>query len=294
MIQLIIVAKSDEVSYVEEQINHVLMIKGFLESVPDLHRALAPARSNLLVKARDLCRPEIAGRILRDIRSVIEADVTYMKSPLDQRNQRTFAVKAGINGMLDVSRQTYKELTEEIHHHVDELNKLHNVEATVRFDNARKYWLRIKAVQCEETGLPDVFINCIRKKDNIECQTLDLVKLNLRLSDISNEVVIRSDEVIQNLIRALRTEAPHLFRVCESVALVDMLASFGQLASTHDYVKPEITSTLALQAARHPILDQVREDYRRRQGDQLMRISQRLIRLCRMTITRRISIASTS
>lgn len=45
-----------------------------------------------------------------------------MKTPLDLRNQRTFAVKSGINGMLDVARQTYKELTEEIHQHVDELN----------------------------------------------------------------------------------------------------------------------------------------------------------------------------
>jgi DNA mismatch repair protein MSH4 len=45
-----------------------------------------------------------------------------MKSALDLRNQRTFAVKAGLNGMLDVARQTYKELTEEIHKHLEALN----------------------------------------------------------------------------------------------------------------------------------------------------------------------------
>ena len=37
-----------------------------------------------------------------------------------------------------------------------------------------------------------------------------------------------------------------------------MIASFGQIATTRDYIKPEFTSTLALKAARHPILDQVR------------------------------------
>lgn len=98
------------------------MVKGFLESIPELYRALAPANSTLLVKIRDLCCPEIAAPILANIRTIIEADVTYMKSPLDLRNQRTFAVKAGISGMLDVARQTYKELTEEIHQHVDALN----------------------------------------------------------------------------------------------------------------------------------------------------------------------------
>ena len=97
----------------------------------------------------------------------------------------------------------------------------------------------------------------IRKRDNIECQTLELVKLNLRLSDASNEVVIRSDSAIQHLIKELRQDASQLFRVCESVALVDMISAFGQLATTRDYIRPEITSTLALQAARHPIMDRV-------------------------------------
>ena len=78
----------------------------------------------MLAKIRDLCCPEVTGPILSQIRKVIEDDVTYMKSPLDLRNQRTFAVKAGISGMLDVARQTYKELTEEIHQHVDEMNGL--------------------------------------------------------------------------------------------------------------------------------------------------------------------------
>ena len=122
MPQLIIIPTSADIQQVEEQINQVLMIKSFLESIPELHTALGPATSVLLVKIRELCRPEITSRSLNKIRQTIEADVTYMKSALDLRNQRTFAVKAGINGMLDVARQTYKELTEEIHKHVEALN----------------------------------------------------------------------------------------------------------------------------------------------------------------------------
>lgn len=98
------------------------MVKSFLESIPDFYRALEQAKSPLLEIMREICRPEITGRILAAIREVIEPDVTYTKSALDLRNQRTFAVKAGINGMLDVARQTYKELTDEIHQHVDEIN----------------------------------------------------------------------------------------------------------------------------------------------------------------------------
>ncbi|KAM0240700.1 hypothetical protein ACHAP5_007905 [Fusarium lateritium] len=249
------VPTSADVQQVEEQINQVLMIKSFLESIPELYTALGPATSVLLVKIRELCRPEITSQSLNKIRQTIEPDVTYMKSALDLRNQRTFAVQAGINGMLDVARQTYKELTEEIHKHLEALNEVNKIEASLRYDNGRKYWLRLRAADFDDRPIPELLINMVRKKDMIECQTLDLVKLNLRLSDTSNEVVIRSDSVVQDLLKELRHDVPHLFRVCESVALIDMISSFTQLATTRDYVRPDISSTLALKAARHPVLD---------------------------------------
>ncbi|KAH7189569.1 muts domain V-domain-containing protein [Fusarium flagelliforme] len=239
----------------KEQINQILMIKSFLEAIPELYTALGPAMSDLLLKIRGRCCPGSTGHTLSRIRQIIEADVTYMKSALDLRNQRTFAVKAGINGMLDVARQTYKELTEEIHLHLDELNENLKLGATLRYDNGRKYWLRLRAADFEDEPLPDVLINVVQKKDKIECQTLDLVKLNLRLHDTSSEVVLRSDCVIQELMKELQDDVPQLFRVCESIALVDMIASFAQLATTRDYVRPDISSTLALKGARHPVLD---------------------------------------
>ncbi|CEI69168.1 unnamed protein product [Fusarium venenatum] len=260
--KLIIVHTNATVQKVEEQINQVLMVKSFLEAIPELYTALGPATCDLLTKIRRRCCPEITNPILDKIRQTIEADVTYMKSALDLRNQRTFAVKAGINGMLDVARQTYKELTEEIHLHIDALNVTHKVNATLRYDNGRKYWLRFQAADFDDRPIPDILINVVRKKDRIECQTLDLVKLNLRLSDTSNEVVIRSDSVVQDLLRELRSHVPHLFQVCESIALIDMISSFAQLATTRDYVRPDISSTLALKAARHPVLDKfVPNDY---------------------------------
>lgn len=138
---------------------------------------------------------------------------------------------------------------------------MHKIEVSLRYDNGRKYWLRLRAADFDDRPIPELLINMVRKKDMIECQTLDLVKLNLRLSDTTNEVVIRSDSVIQDLLKELRYDIPHLFRVCESVALIDMISSFAQLATTRDYVRPDISSTLALKAARHPVLDKVRANF---------------------------------
>ncbi|KAL6904249.1 muts domain V domain-containing protein [Trichoderma evansii] len=253
--KLITIRPATGISAAEEQLTHILMIKSFLESVPEIYRALYPAKSDLLVKIRNLCCPETTVPILLNIKKVIEADVTYMKSPLDLRNQRAFAVKSGLSGMLDVARQTYKELTEVIHQHSDNVSEDHRAAVTLKFDNRRMYWFRIPTADLDLESVSQYFINVIWKKNHIECQTLDLVKLNRRLSDTSNEIIMRSDAVILELVKKLRKEVSPLFRVCESVALVDMIASFGQVTTTRDYVRPEIEETLALKSAKHPILD---------------------------------------
>lgn len=120
--QIITISPNAKIHRAEEQINHVLTVKAFLESVPELHQALSGCKSALLRKIRDICQPHVTLPILNRVRAVIEADATAMSSPLDMRNARTFAVRSGINGMLDVARQTYKELTTEIHLHVEDID----------------------------------------------------------------------------------------------------------------------------------------------------------------------------
>lgn len=48
-------------------------------------------------------------------------DTTYAKQPLELRNQRVYAVRSGVNGLLDVARTTYKEATEDVYQHSTEI-----------------------------------------------------------------------------------------------------------------------------------------------------------------------------
>lgn len=69
------------------------MLKTFVQSVPVICEALSGARSDLLITIRENCRSENVSPTMEFIREVINEDVTYQKSPLDMRNQRTYAVK---------------------------------------------------------------------------------------------------------------------------------------------------------------------------------------------------------
>ena len=54
---------------------------------------------------------------------VINEDTTYARQPLELRNQRIYAVKSGVNGLLDVARTTYKEAMEDAYQHTTELSR---------------------------------------------------------------------------------------------------------------------------------------------------------------------------
>lgn len=124
----------------------------------------------------------------------------------------------------------------------------------MKYDSARQYYIWLPRTDAQ---LPDVFINVYRKKKFIECQTLDLVKLNQKITDAHNEVISLSDYTIQQLLRDVCAEVSGLFRISEAIAMLDMLASFAQLTTSHDYIRPELTNTLAIKSGRHPIRERI-------------------------------------
>ncbi len=133
--------------------------------------------------------------------------------------------------------------------------------AETRYDNVRRYFLRLPEADFSERAIPDILINCYRKKGYIECQTLRLLHFNQSLEFSHEEVILSSDSMIQELLNDIRGEIHHLFRVCESLAMLDMMAAFAQLVVTadvnSDYTRPEITDCIAIKSGRHPVREKV-------------------------------------
>jgi DNA mismatch repair protein MSH4 len=82
-----------DILYSEQSINNILMLKGFVQSIPSIYEALGGARSQLLTAIKDHCRPERTNPTMELINEVINEDVTHQNTPLDLRNQRIYAVK---------------------------------------------------------------------------------------------------------------------------------------------------------------------------------------------------------
>lgn len=135
--------------------------------------------------------------------------------------------------------------------------EVHELALQLKYDPARQYYIQIPASELEEGALPEVFINQFPKKKMVECQTLDLLKLNQKIVDSHHEVLQMSDGSIQDLIDNVREEIEPLFKACDAIAMLDMIASFAHLATTQDYCRPEMTLTLAVKNGRHAIREKI-------------------------------------
>lgn len=82
------------------------MLKSLVQSIPSLYEALSGAQSELLVAIRENCHPDKIAPSIQFIQEVINEDVSYQKTPLDLRNQRSYAVKV-IRKQLSRSLKSY-------------------------------------------------------------------------------------------------------------------------------------------------------------------------------------------
>ncbi|KAI2793348.1 hypothetical protein POX_b03402 [Penicillium oxalicum] len=252
---IILVPVKRTVQYIEQSVNYVIMLKTYVSAIKKVYLALGPAQSEILTTIRELCHPAGHRAVEELIAKTLNENVAYQNKPLDLRNQRIYCVKTGVSSLLDVARQIYKEANADAAELVAQLGENFDMLLDLKYDNARQYYVSLPAGRIEP--LPDVFINVYRKKNRIECQTLDLVKLNQKIADAHSEVISLSDQTIQGLLHDVCAEVASLFRISEAIAMLDMLASFAQIATSYGYIRPELTATLTIKAGRHPIRERI-------------------------------------
>lgn len=57
----------------------------------------------------------------------------------------------------------------------------HDIQLNLKYENARQFYIKISETELEGRDLPPVFTNIIRRKNNIECQTVELMKRNQKV-----------------------------------------------------------------------------------------------------------------
>ncbi|KAK4843610.1 hypothetical protein QYF36_010532 [Acer negundo] len=255
------VLDTDNAKKSQTLISSIILLKTALDALPLLTKVLKVAQCFLLANIhKSICENEKIGE-------VIDEDVLHARVPFVARTQQCFAVKAGIDGLLDIARRSFCDTSEAIHSLATKYRedfKMANLK--LPFNNRQGFYFSIpqKDVQGK---LPNKFIQVVKHGNNIHCSTLELASLNVRNKSAAGECYIRTEVCLEALVDAIREDVSVLTLLAEVLCLLDMIVnSFAHTISTKPvdrYTRPEFTENgpLAIDAGRHPILESIHNDF---------------------------------
>ncbi|XP_042510382.1 DNA mismatch repair protein MSH4 isoform X1 [Macadamia integrifolia] len=249
-------------------ISSIILLKTALEALPLLSTVLKDAKSSLLTNVyKSISENEKYAAIRERISEVFDEDVLHARVPFVARTQQCFAVKAGIDGLLDVARRLFCDTSEAIHNLANKYREEFNLpNLKIPFKSRQGFYLSIP--QKDINGrLPRKFIQVLKHGNNIHFSTLELASLNVRNNSAAAECYVRTELCLEALIDSIRGDVSALTLLAEVLCLLDMIVnSFAHTISTKPvdrYTRPELTDNgpLAIDAGRHPILESIHNDF---------------------------------
>nr|KJB51851.1 hypothetical protein B456_008G234100 [Gossypium raimondii] len=243
---------ADDAKKSQMLISSIILLKTALDALPLLSKVLKDAQCFILANVyKSVCENEKYADIRKRIGEVIDEDVLHARVPFIARTQQCFAVKAGIDGLLDIARRSFCDTSEAIHNLANKYReeyKLPNLK--LPFNNRRGFYFSIPRKDIQGK-LPSKFIQVVKQGNNVHCSTLELASLNVRNKSAAGECYVRTEVCLEALVDAIREDIPMFTLLAEVLCLLDMIVnSFAHTISTKPvdrYTRPEFTGTFIFQ-----------------------------------------------
>ncbi|EQC41619.1 hypothetical protein, variant [Saprolegnia diclina VS20] len=268
--QLVMVPKVITARTSQQGVINVVALKSTLELLPQLHECLSNATSymdepvELLESIITSLRCDEFIVIQESIDRVIDPNSQWNRSVRHMKISGSLAVKAGIDGKLDVARATYLSTIDSINERVEEYQDQFGIAIKLHFSVGRGYHLLIPNGGARD--IPQIFEQRVKFSKSLACTTKDISSLNSRTKECMNDIYQLSYGVINALMDEIRPFVCHLYAMVESVALLDMLLSFTNLVALspvdQPYCRPQMCpgGNFVIKKGRHPLIEQVVQD----------------------------------
>ncbi|GAA5925273.1 MutS family protein MSH4 [Sporobolomyces koalae] len=262
---------------ISQKLNHLLNLRTFLLSLSALRTSLERVRSPLLAQSLEVLEDERLGEMRQIVEDNVNKDLWLTQETLGKRGRggtrdgpdqvkrltkasRLFAIRSEKKRFLDVARETYRENISDINELRDSLRTKFGLDISLVNTDKGEFLLECSKEDWNEKDreVHSHFININEKGKTVKFASLELQKRNARISESILEVLLLSDEILDEIFDEIRGNVGCLYRCAEAVALLDMLASFSDVSYQHDYVRPELTDTLAIKAGRNPLHERFR------------------------------------
>ncbi|EMP33212.1 MutS protein like protein 4 [Chelonia mydas] len=246
----------------DTSVKGILQFSGRQKDSPepeDTQAALKSCKTHLLKAYYSSLEDKRFGIILEKIKTVINDDTRYTKGCLNMRTQKCYAVRPNINEFLDIARRTYTEIVDDIAGMITQLAEKYNLPLKMSFSSARGFFIQMNA-ECAALPngqLPSEFTKITKMKNAYSFTSADLIKMNERCQESLREIYHMTYLIVCKLLSEIYEHIHCLYKLSDTVSMLDMLLSFAHACTLSDYVRPEFTDTLAIKQGWHPILEKI-------------------------------------
>ncbi|CAL7940902.1 unnamed protein product [Xylocopa violacea] len=252
------VLHENSVQCAEHNLNYVLLLKHLLDVIPELASILLTSESDLFRKIQKRLENDEYRLMQEKILETIHSDARSVAGYTSASMQRCFAIKAGINDLLDVARQTYCELIDDMKTMVENLTDKYKL--TLSLGCNASLGFHVQAIlprnsNFEAFNPPHEFIEVRKSKRIYTMTTSALAALSQQCKIACEELHLMSNVLLCNLLQNIREYIGRLFQLSGDVAELDLIISLAQVSSCQTYVKPMFGLKLELLDSRHPIMD---------------------------------------
>nr|CAB3457960.1 unnamed protein product [Digitaria exilis] len=175
-------------------ISDIIILKTALDAIPFFSKVLKGAKSFLLRNIyQTVCENPKYENMRKRIGDIIDEDVVHSRAPFVACTQQCFAIKAGIDGLLDVARRSFCDTSEAIHNLANKYREEYNMPNLKIPYNIRQGFYFIIPQKDITDRLPNKFIQVVRHGKNVHCSSLELASLNVRNKSAAAECFFRTE-----------------------------------------------------------------------------------------------------
>ncbi|MCP9265251.1 BMA-HIM-14 [Dirofilaria immitis] len=256
--------QKETVRIVEYRITEILNLQQTLHLIKPLQDALKNSKANLF----RLCYNHLDDERFENIMDILDEKLNRTckigeRSALALRQKRCYAVREGMDQMIDMMRKAYEELLRDTHEKSNE-DSSEIPEAKLIYTANRGFHF---SVPCSDPvakiKLPSHFIDMVRNRASVSCTTRSLLRYNERIDEVVNEIMIRSNVIVVELLNQIRLLIPCLYHAIEAISMVDFIACLAAYAMKIPSVRPSFSPSMSMiiKQGRHPLLDLANEDF---------------------------------
>ncbi|XP_037047963.1 mutS protein homolog 4-like [Bradysia coprophila] len=246
---------SDTPNSSETMISQILQLKACLEHIPELNHLIATINNTYFDDMKLVLVNTAYKEMLDEITTVIHPNV-QITGGTTQFFQRLHAVNPNISSYLDLNRENYTKLVDKINEIIGNLSGSHNLPFRMKFITSKGFHIQLTVPKNSTfPQLPSTFEVLSKTKNSINLTTTELRMLNVRMSDVVEQIHIESNRIITELVNSIRHNMAHLYDLSGLISSLDIMLSLTKYSINSNGCCPTFSSEMNVIDGIHPLLE---------------------------------------